>query len=87
VLFAQVLRSRVFEVRRQAAIDERTALRRQQVGSADRSERIRTYNFPQNRITDHRIGMSRWGGLRSGDGGGGVGGWCVCMCVCVRAYV
>ncbi len=55
----QVLRSRVFEQRRQAAVDERSALRRQQVGSAERSERIRTYNFPQNRITDHRIGMSR----------------------------
>ena len=54
----QVLKTRLFDQKRQAADDERSAARKAQVGSGDRSERIRTYNFPQGRMTDHRIGLT-----------------------------
>ncbi len=54
----RVLRSRVLEARQQAINDERSETRKTLVGSGDRSQRIRTYNFPQNRITDHRIGYT-----------------------------
>lgn len=57
-LAMQVLRSRIFELERQRAADERAAQRRGQVGSGDRSQRIRTYNFPQGRVTDHRINLT-----------------------------
>ena len=53
-----VLRSRLFEQQRQKAADVRAAQRKDQVGSGDRSQRIRTYNFPQGRVTDHRIGLT-----------------------------
>ncbi len=54
----KILRSRVYEQEKQAQDSKFSAMRKEQVGSGDRSERIRTYNFPQNRLTDHRINMT-----------------------------
>lgn len=53
-----VLRTRLWNLEYQKLVDEQDQARRSQVGSGERSEKIRTYNFPQNRVTDHRIGMS-----------------------------
>ncbi len=54
----KILRSRIYETQRQKLASERSANRKEQVGSGDRSERIRTYNFPQGRVTDHRINLT-----------------------------
>jgi peptide chain release factor 1 len=54
----RILRSRLYEAERQRRHDERAALRRGQVGTGDRSDRVRTYNFPQNRVSDHRLGRN-----------------------------
>ncbi len=54
----RILRSRVLEMMLKKAHAERSAARKEQIGSGDRSERIRTYNFPQNRFTDHRINLN-----------------------------
>jgi peptide chain release factor 1 len=54
----KVLKARVYEAELQKQLDETAGQRKLQVGSGDRSEKIRTYNYPQNRITDHRIGLT-----------------------------
>ncbi|MDR1278197.1 MAG: peptide chain release factor 1 [Treponema sp.] len=54
----RILRARIYEMEAAKAASERAEARKNQVGSGDRSERIRTYNFPQNRLTDHRINLT-----------------------------
>ncbi len=54
----QVLRTRLYEIEERKRMEEERGMRLAQVGTGDRSERIRTYNFPQGRITDHRVGLT-----------------------------
>jgi peptide chain release factor 1 len=65
-----ILRARLYDVKRQAADAKRSADRKSQVGSGDRSERIRTYNFPQGRVTDHRINLTLYNIQEVMEGGG-----------------
>jgi peptide chain release factor 1 len=61
--------ARLFEIEQQKRQDEREEARRSQVGTGERAEKIRTYNFPQNRVTDHRINVSSYNltGVLDGD--------------------
>ncbi len=54
----KVLRSRLYEIEMERQEKERASSRKSQVGTGDRSEKVRTYNFPQNRVTDHRVGLT-----------------------------
>lgn len=56
----QILRSRLYAMEMDRQVEELTEARRSQVGSGERSEKVRTYNFPQNRVTDHRIGLTSY---------------------------
>lgn len=64
-----ILRARLFEIEEQKKQAEEAATRRSQIGSGERSEKIRTYNFPQNRVTDHRVNLSSYNlnGVLDGD--------------------
>jgi peptide chain release factor 1 len=65
----KILRARLYEAERERAAAEEAARRSAQIGSGERSEKIRTYNFPQNRVTDHRVGVTvhRLDGVLAGD--------------------
>ena len=53
-----ILKARIYDLEYQRQVSELETVRRSQVGSSERAEKIRTYNFPQNRVTDHRINLS-----------------------------
>jgi peptide chain release factor 1 len=65
-----ILRARLYDAKRQALDAQRSADRKSKVGSGDRSERIRTYNFPQGRVTDHRINLTLYNIAQVMEGGG-----------------
>ena len=54
----KILKARIYEAELEAQMEQNAEARKSQVGSGDRSERIRTYNYPQNRLSDHRIGLT-----------------------------
>jgi peptide chain release factor 1 len=57
----KILRAKLYDAQMRQQHERMDALRRSQVGSGDRNERVRTYNFPQDRVTDHRIGLDVFG--------------------------
>lgn len=57
----KILRSRLYDAARQMEAQRRAALRSEQIGTGDRSERIRTYNYRESRVTDHRINVNKFG--------------------------
>jgi peptide chain release factor 1 len=65
----KMLRAKLYEIEQEKIRNQRDSLRKGQVGTGDRSEKIRTYNYPQDRLTDHRIGLTRHNlpALLSGD--------------------
>ena len=64
-----ILRARLYDMEQQKKQDELDAVRRSMIGTGDRSEKIRTYNYPQSRVTDHRINVSSYNlsGVMNGD--------------------
>ncbi|MBQ1509152.1 MAG: peptide chain release factor 1, partial [Erysipelotrichaceae bacterium] len=54
----RIIRARVYEYYKNKKLEEEGAIRRSKIGTGDRSEKIRTYNYPQNRVSDHRIGLT-----------------------------
>ena len=66
----QVLRTRLYDLERQKIDNERSAARKSQIGTGDRSARIRTYNFPQGRVTDHRVNVTLYNLARLMEGNG-----------------
>lgn len=57
----EIVKQKLFKIEHDKYYEEQSARRKTQMGSSDRSDKIRTYNFPQDRITDHRLGMTKFG--------------------------